>query len=239
MDGDGRYFDHVPLFPGKRVLTPYGKPGDADAAVTAALAEAGRLLGQAKLTHSYPHSWRSKAPLIFRNTPQWFISMETNDLRKKALAAIDDTVFVPPQGRNRLYSMIETRPDWCISRQRAWGVPIAVFVNKQTGELLRDPAVVERIAAAFEQEGADAWFASPPARFLGNAYDPDDYEQVMDIVDVWFESGSTHSFVLEGNPDLAWPADRSISKARTSIAAGFIPPCWKAAAPAAGRPSRR
>ena len=143
----------------------------------------------AKLTHSYPHSWRSKAPLIFRNTPQWFISMETNELRKKALAAIDDTVFVPVQGRNRLYSMIETRPDWCISRQRAWGVPIAVFVNKQTGELLRDPSVVERIAAAFEQEGADAWFASPPARFLGNAYDPADYEQVTDIVDVWFEFG--------------------------------------------------
>ena len=207
VDGDGRYFDHVPLFAGKQVLTPRGKMGDADAAVIAALAEAGRLLGSAKLTHSYPHSWRSKAPLIFRNTPQWFISMETNDLRKKALAAIDDTVFVPPQGRNRLYSMIETRPDWCISRQRAWGVPIAVFVNKQTGELLRDPSVVERIAAAFEQEGADAWFASPPARFLGNAYNPADYEQVTDIVDVWFESGSTHAFVLEGNPELAWPAD--------------------------------
>jgi Isoleucyl-tRNA synthetase len=115
------------------VLTPRGKAGDADAAVIAALAEAGRLLGSAKLTHSYPHSWRSKAPLIFRNTPQWFISMETNDLRKKALAAIDDTVFVPPQGRNRLYSMIETRPDWCISRQRAWGVPIAVLRPQADG----------------------------------------------------------------------------------------------------------
>jgi isoleucyl-tRNA synthetase len=206
VDGEGRYFDHVPLFAGKRVLTPRGKTGDADGAVTAALAAAGRLLASAKLTHSYPHSWRSKAPLIFRNTPQWFISMETNDLRKKALQAIDDTVFYPPQGRNRLYAMIESRPDWCISRQRAWGVPIAAFVNKQTGELLRDPTVVERIAAAFEQEGADAWFASPPARFLGNQYDPEDYEQVTDIVDVWFESGSTHSFVLEGNPDLAWPA---------------------------------
>ena len=207
VDGDGRYFDHVPLFAGKRVLTPYGKTGDADAAVIAALAEAGAAAGaQAKLTHSYPHSWRSKAPLIFRNTPQWFISMETNELRKKALAAIDDTRFVPPQGRNRLYSMIESRPDWCISRQRAWGVPIAVFVNKQTGEPLRDPAVVERIAAAFEQEGADAWFASPPARFLGNDYDPADYEQVTDIVEVWFESGSTHAFVLEARPDLAWPA---------------------------------
>jgi isoleucyl-tRNA synthetase len=203
---DGVYYEQVPLFAGKRVLTPEGKDGDANGAVMRELALSGALLAKGKLRHSYPHSWRSKAPLIFRNTPQWFISMETNDLRKKALAAIDDTVFVPPQGRNRLYSMIETRPDWCISRQRAWGVPIAVFVNKQTGELLRDPSVVERIAAAFEQEGADAWFASPPARFLGNAYNPADYEQVMDIVDVWFESGSTHSFVLEGNPDLAWPA---------------------------------
>jgi len=207
VDGDGRYFDHVPLFAGKRVLTPSGKPGDADAAVIAALREAGLLLASAKLAHSYPHSWRSKAPLIFRNTPQWFISMETNELRRKALAAIDETVFVPPQGRNRLYSMIETRPDWCISRQRAWGVPIAVFVDRRSGQLLRDPAVVERIAAAFEQEGADAWFSSPPARFLGNDYDPANYEQVTDIVDVWFESGSTHSFVLEVNPDLSWPAD--------------------------------
>jgi len=207
VDGEGRYFDHVPLFAGKRVLTPRGKTGDADAAVTAAIEAAGRLLASARLTHSYPHSWRSKAPLIFRNTPQWFISMETNELRTKALQAIDETVFYPPQGRNRLYAMIESRPDWCISRQRAWGVPIAVFVNKQTGELLRDQTVVERIAAAFEQEGADAWFASAPARFLGNQYNPEDYEQVMDIVDVWFESGSTHSFVLEGNPELTWPAD--------------------------------
>src|SRR5262249_33258746 len=149
VDGDGRYFDHVPLFAGKRVLTPRGKPGDADAAVVAALREAGLLLASAKLTHSYPHSWRSKAPLIFRNTPQWFIPRETNEWRRKALAAIDETIFIPPQARNRLYSMIETRPDWCISRQRAWGVPIAVFVDKRSGQLLRDPAVVERIAVAF------------------------------------------------------------------------------------------
>jgi isoleucyl-tRNA synthetase len=206
---DGTYFDHVPLFAGKRVLTPAGKKGDADPAVVAALAEAGALLAQGKLTHSYPHSWRSKAPLIFRNTPQWFISMETNDLRKKALKAIDDTRFVPPQGRNRLYSMIENRPDWCISRQRAWGVPIAVFVDRKTGELLRDQKVVDRIADAFEKEGADAWFASPPERFLGNDYAASDYEQVTDIVDVWFDSGSTHAFVLEPrkDADLAWPAD--------------------------------
>jgi isoleucyl-tRNA synthetase len=207
VDADGRYFDHVPLFAGKRVLTPRGKRGDADPAVVAALKDGGALLALGTLTHSYPHSWRSKAPLIFRNTPQWFISMETNRLREKALAAIEDTIFVPPQGRNRLYAMIESRPDWCISRQRAWGVPIAVFVDKASGEPLRDQPVIDRIAEAFEREGADAWFSSPPARFLGNDYNPNDFEQVNDIVDVWFESGSTHSFVLERNPDLAWPAD--------------------------------
>ena len=206
IDGDSRYFPHVPLFAGKRVLTPAGKKADADPAVVAALRSAGHLLAESKLTHSYPHSWRSKAPLIFRNTPQWFISMEKNDLRQKALAAIDETAFIPPQGRNRLYSMIESRPDWCISRQRAWGVPIAVFVDKATGQPLRDPAVIERTAAAFEAEGADAWFNSPPARFLGNDRNPDDYEQIRDIVEVWFESGSSHAFVLEARPELAWPA---------------------------------
>jgi isoleucyl-tRNA synthetase len=206
---DGAFYPHVPLFAGKRVLKPDGKKGDADSAVIAALKEAGALLAQGKLTHSYPHSWRSKAPLIFRNTAQWFISMETNDLREKALAAIDATRFVPPQGRNRLYSMIEQRPDWCVSRQRAWGVPIAVFVDRKTGEPLRDQAVIDRIAAVFEKEGADAWYSSPPARFLGNDCNPDDFEQVTDIIEVWFESGSTHSFVLEPrrDSDLAWPAD--------------------------------
>jgi isoleucyl-tRNA synthetase len=206
IDGDSRYFPHVPLFAGKRVLTAAGKKADADPAVVAALKESGHLLAETKLTHSYPHSWRSKAPLIFRNTPQWFISMDRNDLRQKALTAIDDTVFIPPQGRNRLYSMIESRPDWCISRQRAWGVPIAVFVDKRTGEPLRDPAVIERTATVFAAEGADAWFNSPPARFLGNDRDPADYEQIRDIVEVWFESGCSHAFVLEANPDLAWPA---------------------------------
>jgi isoleucyl-tRNA synthetase len=208
VDEDGRYFAHVPLFAGKRVLKPDGKKGDADPAVMAALEAAGALLAKGKLTHSYPHSWRSKAPLIFRNTPQWFISMEKNDLRRKSLAAIDETRFVPPQGRNRIYSMIESRPDWCVSRQRAWGVPIAIFVDKRTGEPLRDQAVVDRVAEAFEKEGADAWFASPPARFLGNDHDPANFEQVTDIVDVWFDSGSTHAFVLEsGDWDLRWPAD--------------------------------
>jgi len=203
---DGSYFPHVPLFAGKRVLSPEGKAGDADPAVIAALEEAGALLARGRLVHSYPHSWRSKAPLIFRNTPQWFISMETNALRRVALEAIDATRFVPAQGRNRLHGMIEQRPDWCISRQRAWGVPIAVFVHKRTGQPLRDQAVIDRIADAFETEGAEAWYTSPPSRFLGNDHDPAAYDQVTDIVDVWFDSGSTHAFVLEQRDALAWPA---------------------------------
>jgi isoleucyl-tRNA synthetase len=174
--------------------------------VIEAVEAAGGLLAQGTLLHSYPVSWRSKAPLIFRTTPQWFISMTTNDLRQKALDAIDATRWVPAQGRNRIRSMIESRPDWCVSRQRAWGVPIAVFVERKTGALLRDQAVIDRIADAVAQEGADVWFTAPPARFLGNAYDPADYEQVTDILDVWFDSGSTHAFVLEQRPDLKWPA---------------------------------
>jgi isoleucyl-tRNA synthetase len=206
---DGKYFDHVGLFAGKAVLTPYGKKGDANGAVIEKLKEAGALAASGTLTHQYPHSWRSKAPLIFRNTPQWFISMEKNDLRQVALSEIEKTRFVPPQGKTRLYSMIENRPDWCISRQRAWGVPIAVFVHKKTQELLRDQQVMDRVVAIFEQEGSDAWFSSPASRFLGNDYNADDYEQIKDIVDVWFESGSSHSFVLEPrkDTDLKWPAD--------------------------------
>src|SRR5579863_6167179 len=204
--GDGTYYPHVPLFAGAAVYRPNGKPGDANEKVIAAIEAANCLLQRGKLTHSYPHSWRSKAPLIFRNTPQWFIGMEINDLRQKALKAIDETRWIPAQGRNRIRSMIESRPDWCISRQRAWGVPIAVFVNKRTGEPLRDQAVVDRVAAAIERHGADVWFTADPAEFLGNRYDPADYERVTDIVDVWFDSGSTHSFVLEQRPDLKWPA---------------------------------
>ncbi|SUS08552.1 isoleucyl-tRNA synthetase [uncultured Defluviicoccus sp.] len=206
VGGDGIFLDHVPLFAGRTVLTPAGKDGDANGAVLAALSEAKALLAAGKLVHSYPHSWRSKAPLIFRNTPQWFISMERTGLRESALAAVDATRFVPKTGQNRLRGMIETRPDWCISRQRAWGVPIAVFVEKKTGAPLRDAAVMERIVAAFAAEGADAWFASDPSRFLGPEHDPADYEQVTDILDVWFDSGCTHSFVLEQRGDLAWPA---------------------------------
>jgi len=197
---DGTFNAWVPLFAGVHVY----KAGDP---VSAALTEAGTLLARGSVRHSYPHSWRSRAPLIFRATPQWFIRLDGPErIREKALAAIDATHFVPDQGRNRIGSMVAGRPDWCVSRQRAWGVPIAVFVHKASGEALRDPAVVARITEVFESEGADAWFASPASRFLGPDYNPDDYEQVKDIVDVWFESGCTHAFVLEKR-GLPWPAD--------------------------------
>jgi isoleucyl-tRNA synthetase len=200
VQDDGTFAPWVPLFPGVHVY----KAADP---VCAALLDAGGLVARGKLVHSYPHSWRSKAPLIYRATPQWFIRMDGPEhIRDKALAAIAATHFVPDQGRNRIGSMVAARPDWCISRQRAWGVPIPVFVHKQSGEPLRDEAVLARIDAAFRAEGADAWFASPPERFLGDAYDPAEYEQVHDIVDVWFESGSTHAFVLEAR-GLPWPAD--------------------------------
>ena len=203
---DGTYEAQVPLFAGKAVYWPNGKSGNANAAVIGAIEAAGGLLARGTLRHSYPHSWRSKAPLIFRTTPQWFISMATNGLRQKALAAIAATRWLPPQGRNRIGAMVESRPDWCISRQRAWGVPIAVFVDRRTGEPLRDQGVVDRVAAAVEAEGADAWFTGDRQFFLGPDRAVADYEPVTDIVDVWFDSGSTHAFVLEQRADLAWPA---------------------------------
>jgi isoleucyl-tRNA synthetase len=208
---DGTYYPHVAIFAGQSVLAQ-GKNGKYYSPVAKPVIEAmtatGCLLAHGKVEHSYPHSWRSKAPLIFRNTPQWFVSMESTGLRAKALAAIDDTRFVPAQGKNRIGSMIESRPDWCLSRQRAWGVPITVFVDRKTGQPLRDAAVMDRIVDAFLAEGSDAWYTSRPERFLGPDRDPADYEQVFDILDVWFDSGCTHAFVLEGDewPDLTWPA---------------------------------
>jgi isoleucyl-tRNA synthetase len=200
VDDGGKYYGHVPLFAGKHVFK-------VDKDVVEALKGASALLLTGKLVHSYPHSWRSKAPLIYRTTPQWFISMETNELRKKALEAVEATKWVPEQGRNRMRTMIESRPDWCVSRQRYWGVPLSIFVNKASGEVLRDQAVIDRVADAVALEGSDAWLTSPPERFLGDAYNAEEWTQIADIVEVWFDSGSTHVFTLEARDDLKWPAD--------------------------------
>ncbi|MCF8496707.1 MAG: isoleucine--tRNA ligase, partial [Alphaproteobacteria bacterium] len=208
---DGKFRPHVPLFAGLEVYTQKGEMGQGNFAVIKALDEAGALLAKGLVRHEYPHSWRSGAPVIFRTTPQWFISMENNDLRKTALQAISETQWIPGKGQARIRSMIENRPDWCISRQRAWGVPIALFVRKSDGEIIKYSKVLERIADIFEEEGADAWWARPASDFLGTDYNPEDYEQVFDIVDVWFESGSTHAFVVEDSE--TWPAYAGVERA--------------------------
>ncbi|MBF9030237.1 isoleucine--tRNA ligase [Rhodobacterales bacterium HKCCE3408] len=214
---DGSFRPDLPFFGGKRILKPNGKEGDANAAIIDKLVEVGGLLARGKIKHSYPHSWRSKAPVIYRNTPQWFAAIDRKlgdgmdehgeTIRQRALTEIDNVTWTPKSGRNRLYSMIEARPDWVLSRQRAWGVPLTCFVKKgalptDPEFLLRDPAVNARIVEAFESEGADCWY-KPGAkeRFLGNEHDAEEWEQVFDILDVWFDSGSTHAFVLRDRPD--------------------------------------
>ena len=200
VDDAGLYTDEIPFFEKTHIFK-------ADTIVIDKLKEQKKLLKNDKLNHTYPHSWRSKAPLIYRATPQWFISMKKNDLREKAIKSINETNFYPKKGKERLLSMIEGRPDWCVSRQRVWGVPLPIFINNKTKEPLRDQKVIDRIASIYEKQGSDCWFTDNPKSFLGDDYDPKDYEKLNDIVEVWFDSGSTHSFVLEKRKDLKWPAD--------------------------------
>jgi len=199
VDGDGKYTKNVSLFEGIHIFK-------ANPMVIEKLKEQKKLLKVGELVHSYPHSWRSKAPLVHRATPQWFISMESHKLRNKALKAIDETNFYPSKGKDRLKSMIETRPDWCVSRQRVWGVPLPIFVNKKTKEILKDDEVFENIAKIYEKEGSDCWFSDDSQKFLGKKYKANEFEKLSDIVEVWFDSGSTHAFVLEKRKDLKWPA---------------------------------
>lgn len=214
---DGSFRPDLPFFGGKLILKPNGKEGNANASVIDMLAQSGKLFARGKIKHSYPHSWRSKAPVIYRNTPQWFAAIDRpvgdgqdtfgKTIRERALTEIDNVKWTPKSGRNRLHSMMEARPDWVLSRQRAWGVPLTCFVK--TGALptdddflLRNPEVNARIVAAFEAEGADVWYRDgAKEQFLSGIVNPDEYTQVFDILDVWFDSGSTHAFVLRDRED--------------------------------------
>ncbi|MFV0292284.1 MAG: isoleucine--tRNA ligase [Paracoccus sp. (in: a-proteobacteria)] len=218
VEPDGSYRKDLPIFGGEAIIQPDGKDGPANVSVIKNLAWAGKLLAKGKIKHSYPHSWRSKAPLIYRNTPQWFAAIDRDlddgmdeygrTIRQRALTSIDELVkWTPQTGRNRIFSMVENRPDWVLSRQRAWGVPLTSFVKKgakptDADFLLRDSRVNKRIVEAFETEGADIWYRDGfKQQMLDGIVNPNDYDQVMDVLDVWFDSGSTHAFVIRDRAD--------------------------------------
>ena len=205
VDNQGCFTDEVDYFKGEFVF-------DANKNINAKLEASGALVHEADFEHSYPHCWRCKQPVIFRATPQWFISMDKTNLRNKSLEAIDTVQWIPHWGRDRIYGMIENRPDWCVSRQRAWGVPIAVFYCEQCETLLLDEQIMEKIYQLFETHGADVWFEKDISELL-----PEDltcqscgsshFVKETDILDVWFDSGVSHAAVLEQRPYLRWPAD--------------------------------
>ena len=198
VNPDGTLVESLPFFKGEHVFKVNPK-------VIEELDKSGNLVKAYKITHSYPHSWRSKAPLIFRTTTQWFISV--SEVREKLLSEIDKTKWFPNGYVNRIKSMVEKRPDWCISRQRIWGVPIALFINKKTNKVLEDDEVFSRIVETFRAEGIEAWHSKPDSFFLGEKYDPSDFTKVVDTLEVWFDSACSHHYVLEKRPYLDWPAD--------------------------------
>jgi isoleucyl-tRNA synthetase len=209
VEADGRYRADWLWLGGesKNVINP--NLNAPEGPICSDLKAAGGLLSAGPFAHSYPHSWRSKKKVIFRCTPQWFVPMDQGEhtLRQKAVAAIAATQFTPDKGRKRIGAMVEGRPDWVLSRQRAWGVPITLFVDRKTGEYLVDNAINEKIVARFREQGVDAWTPEFAAELLGDRVDH--YEQITDILDVWFDSGCTHAFVLESGrwPEMQWPAD--------------------------------
>ena len=195
---NGVYKENTPIFAGVHVFK-------ADEHVIESLKNENRLIGVRDYEHSYPHSWRSKKPVIYRTTPQWFISMDKNKLREKALRGIESTKWIPASSKNRIKKMVSDRPDWCVSRQRSWGVPLTIFIDKSTGEPVKDKKIMDAIILEVEKNGSDIWLSSDATKFLGKDKDPNNYEIIRDILDVWFDSGSTHAFVLEDK--LRWPAD--------------------------------
>lgn len=199
VDGDGTYLPDTPLFAGQHVW-------EANKTVVAALAEVGQLLHHESIRHSYPHCWRHKTPTAFRTTPQWFISMDKEGLRSQALEEIKRVEWIPAWGEERIYKMIENRPEWCISRQRTWGVPITIYVHKQTGELHpQTTEIMQQVADLVAAKGMDIWYDLDDRELLGDQVD--EYEKVTDVLDVWFDSGVTHYCVLRQNDALTEPAD--------------------------------